>query len=63
MAVLFNNKRLIFLKRQFIPNSEFDIDSEATFYRQTCVMSFRGDFLQKFCVMPQTNLELVRSIQ
>ena len=61
-AVLSNNERLIYLTRQSIPSSEFDIDHEATFYRQTCVMSFRGDFLQKFCLMPQTNLELVEGI-
>ena len=61
-AVLTNNERLIYLTRQSIPSSEFDIDNEATFYRQTCVMSFRGDFLQKFCLMPQTNLELVEGI-
>jgi len=61
-AVLINNVRLIYLTRQSIPSSEFDIDNEATFYRQTCVMSFRGDFLQKFCLMPQTNLELVEGI-
>jgi 3-deoxy-manno-octulosonate cytidylyltransferase (CMP-KDO synthetase) len=61
-AVLSNNERLIYLTRQSIPSSEFDIDNEATFYRQTCVMSFRGDFLQKFCLMPQTNLELVEGI-
>ena len=61
-AVLSNNKRLIYLTRQSIPSSEFDIDNEAIFYRQTCVMSFRGDFLQKFCDMPQTNLELVEGI-
>ena len=45
-AVLSNKKRLIYLTRQSIPSTEFDIDNEATFYRQTCVMSFRGDFLQ-----------------
>ena len=61
-AVVSNNERLIYLTRQSIPSSEFDIDNEATFYRQTCVMSFRGDFLQKFCLMPQTNLELVEGI-
>ena len=61
-AVLSNNERLIYLTRQSIPSSEFDIDNEAIFYRQTCVMSFRGDFLQKFCLMPQTNLELVEGI-
>ena len=61
-AVLTNNERLIYLTRQSIPSSEFDLDNEATFYRQTCVMSFRGDFLQKFCLMPQTNLELVEGI-
>ena len=61
-AVLSNNERLIYLTRQSIPSSEFDIDNEATFYRQTCVMSFRGDFLQKFCLMPQANLELVEGI-
>ena len=61
-AVLSNNERLIYLTRQYIPSSVFDIDNEATFYRQTCVMSFRGDFLQKFCLMPQTNLELVEGI-
>ena len=61
-AVLSNNKRLIYLTRQSIPSSDFDIDNEAIFYRQTCVMSFRGDFLQKFCDMPQTNLELVEGI-
>jgi 3-deoxy-manno-octulosonate cytidylyltransferase (CMP-KDO synthetase) len=61
-AVLSNNERLIYLTRQSIPSSEFDIDNEATFYRQTCVMSFRGDFLQKFSLMPQTNLELVEGI-
>ena len=61
-AVLSNNERLIYLTRQSIPSSKFDIDNEATFYRQTCVMSFRGDFLQKFCLMPQTNLELVEGI-
>ena len=61
-AVVSNNERLIYLTRQSIPSSEFDIDNEATFYRQTCVMSFRGDFLQKFSLMPQTNLELVEGI-
>ena len=61
-AVLSNNERLIYLTRQAIPSSTFDIDKEATFFRQTCVMAFRGDFLQQFCLMPQSNLELVEGI-
>lgn len=61
-AILSNKERLIYLSRQSIPCSKFDIDKEAVFFRQTCVMAFRGDFLQKFSLMPQTNLELVEGI-
>ena len=61
-AILSNNERLIYLSRQPIPSNKFDIDKEATYFRQTCVMAFRGDFLQLFCTMPQSNLELVEGI-
>ena len=45
-----------------VPVSFSNIDKEATYFRQTCVMAFRGDFLQQFCKMPQSNLELVEGI-
>ncbi|KAF0135208.1 MAG: 3-deoxy-manno-octulosonate cytidylyltransferase (CMP-KDO synthetase) [Candidatus Saganbacteria bacterium] len=61
-AIISNNKRLIYLTRQEIPSSAFDIKKRAIFYRQTCVMAFRGDFLQKVSDIPQSKLELIEGI-
>ena len=61
-AVISRNQRLIYLTRQAIPASVFDVDKQAVFYRQTCVIAFRGDFLQAFANLPRTPLELVEGI-
>lgn len=61
-AVLSKNNRLIYLTRQAIPASVFDINKRAVFYRQTCVMAFRGDFLQNFAQLQRTSLELIEGI-
>ena len=61
-AVISRNNMLIYLTRQAVPAAVFDIGKRAVFYRQTCVMAFRGDFLQQFCRLPRTPLELVEGI-
>jgi len=61
-AVISRHNRLIFLTRQQIPATVFDIHKRAVFYRQSCVMAFRGDFLQTFCRLPQTPLEQIEGI-
>lgn len=61
-AVLSINNRLIYLTRQAIPTSVFDIKKRAVFYRQTCVMAFRGDALQSFSELKRTPLELIEGI-
>ena len=61
-AVLSINNRLIYLTRQAIPAAVFDIKNRAVFYRQTCVMAFRGDALQAFSQLRRTPLELIEGI-
>jgi 3-deoxy-manno-octulosonate cytidylyltransferase (CMP-KDO synthetase) len=61
-AVISVHNRLLYLTRQSIPATVFDIHKKTVFYRQTCVMAFRGDFLQKFTQLPRTYLELIEGI-
>ncbi|MCM8789797.1 MAG: 3-deoxy-manno-octulosonate cytidylyltransferase [Candidatus Omnitrophica bacterium] len=61
-AVISKNNRLIYLTRQQIPASVFDINKRANFYRQTCIMAFRGPFLQYFFRLERTPLELIEGI-
>jgi 3-deoxy-manno-octulosonate cytidylyltransferase (CMP-KDO synthetase) len=61
-AVISLNNRLLYLTRQAVPAAVFDIKKRAVFYRQTCVMAFRGDFLQQFSRLPRTALELIEGI-
>ncbi|MFA4884201.1 MAG: 3-deoxy-manno-octulosonate cytidylyltransferase [Candidatus Margulisiibacteriota bacterium] len=61
-AVISRHNRLIYLTRQAIPASVFDVKKRAVFYRQTCVIGFRGDFLQEFTRLERTPLELIEGI-
>ncbi|MEN6318270.1 MAG: 3-deoxy-manno-octulosonate cytidylyltransferase [Syntrophaceae bacterium] len=61
-VVISQNNHLIYLTRQPIPATVFDINKRAVFYRQTCVMAFRGDFLQQCTNLAQTPLELIEGI-
>ena len=61
-AIISRNNRLLYLTRQAVPAAVFDIKKRAVFYRQTCIMAFRGDFLQQFCRLPRTALELIEGI-
>ncbi|MFH1618106.1 MAG: 3-deoxy-manno-octulosonate cytidylyltransferase [Candidatus Margulisiibacteriota bacterium] len=61
-AVISKGNRLIYLTRQQIPASVFDIKKRAVYYKQTCVMAFRGDFLQKIAGLERTPLELIEGI-
>jgi len=61
-AVISQNNRLIYLTRQSVPASVFDIKKRSVFYRQTCVMAFRAPFLQTFSKMKQTPLELIEGV-
>lgn len=61
-AVISQKNRLIYLTRQSIPATVFDIRKSAVFYRQTCVMAFRGDFLQHYFQLERTPLELIEGI-
>jgi len=61
-AIISRNNRLLYLTRQAVPAAVFDIKKRAVFYRQTCVMAFRGDFLQEFSRLPRTALELIEGI-
>ena len=61
-AVISQKNRLVYLTRQSVPATVFDIEKSAIFYRQTCVMAFRGDFLQHFSKLQRTPLELVEGI-
>lgn len=61
-AVISAHNRLLYLTRQSIPATVFDVHRKTVFYRQTCVMAFRGDFLQTFAQLPRTSLELIEGI-
>lgn len=61
-VIISRNNRLIYLTRQQVPATVFDIKKRAVFYRQTCVMAFRGDFLQDFPQLERTPLELIEGI-
>jgi 3-deoxy-manno-octulosonate cytidylyltransferase (CMP-KDO synthetase) len=61
-AIISRNNRLLYLTRQAVPATVFDIKKRAVCYRQTCVMAFRGDFLQQFCRLPRTPIELIEGI-
>jgi len=61
-AVLSINQNLIYLSRQPMPATFFDIQKKAVFYKQTCVIGFRGDFLQTYSGLRRTNLELIEGI-
>lgn len=61
-VIISRHNRLIYLTRQQVPATVFDINKRAVFYRQTCVMAFRGDFLQHVSKLPRTPLELVEGI-
>ena len=61
-AVISQKNRLVYLTRQSVPATVFDIEKRAMFYRQTCVMAFRGDFLQLFSKLQRTPLELIEGI-
>ena len=61
-AVISRKKRLIYLTRQAIPSTVFDIEKRTVFYRQTCVMAFRGDFLQYVGQLERTPLEMIEGI-
>jgi len=61
-AVISRHNRLIYLTRQAIPASVFDVKKRAVFYRQTCVIGFRGDYLQEFTRLERTPLELIEGI-
>ena len=61
-VVISQHNRLLYLTRQPIPATVFDINKRAVFYRQTCVMAFRGDFLQYCSQLPRTPLELIEGI-
>jgi 3-deoxy-manno-octulosonate cytidylyltransferase (CMP-KDO synthetase) len=61
-VIISRHNRLIYLTRQAVPATVFDINKMAVFYRQTCVMGFRGDFLQSFSKLKRTPLELIEGI-
>ncbi len=61
-AVISQGGRLIYITRQAIPATVFDIKKRAVFYQQTGIMAFRGAFLQKFTQLPRTPLELIEGI-
>lgn len=61
-AVISQNNRLIYLTRNAIPATVFDIEKRTIFYRQTCIMVFRGDFLQHCSRLERTPLELIEGI-
>ena len=58
-AILSVNNNLIFLSRESIPSTFFDIDNVTTFYRLTCITAYRGPFLQNYCTLSRTPIELI----
>lgn len=58
-AVLSVNNNLIFLSRQEIPSTVFDVGKKAIFLRLTCITAYRGTFLQYYCSLPRTPIELI----
>ena len=58
-AILSVNNNLIFLSRESIPSTFFDIDNMTTFYRLTCITAYRGPFLQNYCTLTRTPIELI----
>ena len=61
-AIVSRNDRLVYLSRQSVPAGVFDIQKQAAYLRQTCVMAFFGDFLQQVHRLERTCLELVEGI-
>ena len=58
-AILSVNNNLIFLSRECIPSTFFDINKLTTFYRLTCITAYRGTFLQDYCQLSRTPIELI----
>jgi len=58
-AVLSVNNNLIFLSREMIPSRVFDINNKARFLRLTCITAYRGPFLQYYCTLPRTPVEVL----
>ena len=58
-AILSVNNNLIFLSRESVPSTFFDINKLTTFYRLTCITAYRGPFLQQYCKLSRTPIELI----
>lgn len=63
IKVVMNNARdAVYFSRAPIPSIEFSADVKIPFYKQVCVIPFRGEFLQKFTKLAPTPLERAESI-
>lgn len=63
IKVVMNNVRdAVYFSRAPIPAIEFSADVQIPFYKQVCVIPFRGEFLQKFAKLVPTPLERAESI-
>lgn len=63
IKVVMNNARdAVYFSRAPIPAIEFSADVNIPFYKQVCVIPFRGEFLQKFARLAPTPLERAESI-
>jgi len=58
-AILSVNDKLIFLSRELVPSTVFDIEKRAIFYRLTCITAYRGPFLQNYCELSRTPIEII----
>jgi 3-deoxy-manno-octulosonate cytidylyltransferase (CMP-KDO synthetase) len=61
-CVLSKKNNLLYLTRQSIPSTVFDVEKRTTFYRQTCIIAFRGDILQEYSKLERTPLEIIEGI-
>jgi 3-deoxy-manno-octulosonate cytidylyltransferase (CMP-KDO synthetase) len=58
-AILSINNYLIFLSRECVPSKVFDIEEKNQFLRLTCITAYRGPFLQYYCELQRTPVEII----
>ena len=58
-AILSAKNNLIFLSRQPVPSTVFDVDRKTKYLRLTCITAYRGPFLQYYCKLSRTPIEMI----
>jgi 3-deoxy-manno-octulosonate cytidylyltransferase (CMP-KDO synthetase) len=62
IKAVIGNSRLIYLTRNSVPSTVFDIEKKTTHYRQTCIIGFKNKALNEFSNLPKAVLEDIEGI-